>query len=788
VQGITRHSLRLLLAEPGRLGGHRRFARLKIQWWPRQAGVDPYQKYTKKLQWYYLRMKDANSYYGALPGATPIHDLIRRHDWSTSPLGEPAGWSQSLRYIFTMMLESTIPMSIVWGSKRVLLYNQSYVPFLGAKHPTQAFGLPICDVWPEIWADIGPLIERAAAGDAFYLEDVPLTISRNGVDEGAWFTFSYSPVRDDHGALNGMCSSVLETTSRVIAEQRQAFLLSLSTAFNKLSDPEQIMRTAARMACTYLGVNRIMYAEPDFVRDLVVFLPGYADLDAPDIDGEFQLSGFGERHVDALASGEDIVIDDVATDQRIADDSHRKNYLQLGAHSVVALPLIRGGKAMAVIIVNHTAPRAWKSDEITLIREIGEFTWNAVEHARAERGLRQLTATLEERIAERTAALERAMGSLRDTNRHKDQFLAMLAHELRNPLAPISAATAILTMPGISYERISKTSEIIGRQVKHMVGMVDDLLDVSRVTTGRIELDQHPVSIELVLRDALEQTRPLLDTRNHTCQITLINDQVLVHADAKRLVQVFANILNNASKYTAPGGAISISVKAKQDNVVIEIADNGIGISADVLPYVFDLFVQGVRTSDRSQGGLGIGLALVKSLVDLHNGHVSVESAGSTLGTAVRVTLPRLPTEEIETESIHDAEPSPSGIIQHTRILVVDDNIDAGSMLGMALDNFGFKVIVEHNPIKALQLADVQDFDAFLLDIGMPLMDGNELARHLRKQPRYAKALMVAISGYGSQAARQLAVDAGFDHYLTKPADIGSLLAILKGAGQSNLG
>jgi signal transduction histidine kinase/ActR/RegA family two-component response regulator len=733
-------------------------------------------------------MKSVRPLQDVLPGETPIHDLIRRHDWSTSVLGAPEAWPLSLRYILAMMLESTIPMSVVWGPERVLLYNQSYVQFLGAKHPAQAFGLPIRDVWPEIWADIGPLIERAAAGDAFYLEDVPLTIARNGVDEAAWFTFSYSPVRDDDGALNGMCSSVLETTSRVLAEQRQAFLLSLATALSKLADPELIMRTAARMATTQLGANRVMYAEPDFERDLVTFLPGFADPAGADIDGDFRLSGFGGRHVDALAHGDDIVIDDVATDPDIASDSERRNYFDLDARSVLALPLIRGGKAMAVIIVNHATPRAWKIEEIALLREIGEYTWNAVERARAERDIRRLTATLEERIVERTAELERALATLRDTDRHKDQFLAMLAHELRNPLAPISAATAILRMPGVSQERITKTSDIIGRQVKHMVGMVDDLLDVSRVTTGRIELDRHPVAIDSIIHDAVEQTRPLLEARRQTCQVTLPDGMVFVHGDAKRLVQVFANVLNNAVKYTAPGGAITIRASATPDEVAIDIADNGIGIPADVRPYVFDLFVQGVRTSDRSQGGLGIGLALVKSLVELHRGRVSVDSAGSGLGTTARIRLPRLQSGEADSAAVQGDAPSPGVATRRRRILVVDDNADAGSMLAMALDSFGFDVTVDVDPVASLQRAAMQAFDVFLLDIGMPHMDGNELARQLRRQPRHAQALMVAVSGYGSETARRTAFDAGFDHYLTKPADIGRLLEILEKSAQANAG
>jgi signal transduction histidine kinase/CheY-like chemotaxis protein len=717
-----------------------------------------------------------------LPGQGPIHDLIRTHDWSTSPLGAPGTWPQALRHILTTMLESKIPMSVVWGSRRVLLYNETYVEFLGEKHPAAAFGLPIRDVWPEIWSDIGPLIERAAAGDAFYLEDVPLTIVRNGVDEAAWFTFSYSPVRNDSGELDGMCSAVLETTSRVRAERRQALLLQLATTLGKLADPADIMRTAARLACEHLGVQRITYGEPDFERDVIAFASGHAQGTLRDLGGSFPLSGFGAGHVASLARGKIVVIDDVLADPVIADEAVCANYLALDARSVVGVPLVRSGKPTAVMIVNQSTARAWKQEDLVLLQEAAETTWNAVERARAEGALRALTATLEERIAERTAELERAMTALRETDRQKDQFLAMLAHELRNPLAPISAAATILGMPGVPTELAGKTSDIIRRQVKHMVGMVDDLLDVSRVTQGHIELARAPVAIEAAIDEAVEQARPLMEARRHDWQVTVETvdaGDLLVHADGKRLVQVLSNVLNNAAKYTPPGGKIAIRAEARGDAAVVTVADNGAGIPPDVLPYVFDLFVQGRRSADRSQGGLGIGLALVKRLVELHGGSVDIASPGQDAGTRVTIALPgyRMPGEPAPYDAAAVSAPG-AGM----RVMVVDDNADAADMLGAALRHVGFDVVVEHDPMQALEHAAQRPFDAFLLDIGMPVMDGNELARRLRRQPAHAGALLVAVSGYGSADALGTALEAGFDHHMAKPADLARLSALLHGA------
>jgi signal transduction histidine kinase/ActR/RegA family two-component response regulator len=702
-----------------------------------------------------------------LPGDTPIHALIRTHDWSLSPLGAPSTWPASLRSVFAMMLESQIPMSVVWGPQRVLLYNQSYVLFLGDKHPNQAFGLPIRDVWPEIWDSIGPLIERAASGDAFYLEDVPLAINRSGADEQAWFTFSYSPVRDDEGLLVGMCSAVMETSSRVLAEQRQALLVQLATTINRLTAPRETLQAAALMVAEYLGLDHVMYAQLDVPVDALRWRHAYTLDGLANIDGHASIAGLTPAALAGLMRGEPQVL------ERFLDADS-------GPSSSLVIPLQRVDKPLVLLLVRQRAMRRWTDEEIALLQEAAAYTWNAVERARAEQDLRQLTATLEQRVEERTAALERALQALRDADRHKDEFLAMLAHELRNPLAPLATAGAILKFPGVEVARLHTTADIIERQVQHMTGMVDDLLDVSRVTRGLVVLEHRDVDVSMVIEDAIEQVRPLMAARGHQLHRELPAMPCVVDGDAKRLVQIFANLLNNAAKYTPNGGDISIKAHVGDAVVSVEVSDNGIGIPADVLPYVFKLFVQGVRTADRSQGGLGIGLALVKSLAEAHGGAVRVFSAGANAGSSLVVELP-LKEREASSEEPNFSSTSLSTLrnAPKRRVLIVDDNVDAATTLGLIMEHTGHLVEVENDPYQALARATAEAFDVFVLDIGMPGMDGHELARRLRRQPLSRHSVLIALTGYGQENDRDRAIDAGFDHHMTKPADIGKLMALL---------
>jgi PAS domain S-box-containing protein len=337
---------------------------------------------------------------------------------------------------------------------------------------------------------------------------------------------------------------------------------------------------------------------------------------------------------------------------------------------------------------------------------------------------------------------------LKEAGRRKDEFLAMLAHELRNPLAPIGAAADLLQLVKLDEARVSQTSEIIGRQVQHMTHLIDDLLDVSRVTRGLIELDNSPLDIRHIVNDAVEQVTPLIQSRQHHLALHLSPEKTMVTGDKKRLVQVIANLLNNAAKYTHAHGNIVLKTEVRAAHILLAVSDDGIGIAPELASRVFDLFAQAERSSDRSSGGLGLGLALVKSLVALHGGSVTCASEGLGRGSRFTVCLPRLFHQD-ETPELQRSELHLQRTIRPLRVMVVDDNVDAATMLGMLIETAGHQVLVEHDSGRALERARVEAPDVFLLDIGLPQMDGNELARRLRRQPENAHSVMVAVTGYG---------------------------------------
>ena len=376
-------------------------------------------------------------------------------------------------------------------------------------------------------------------------------------------------------------------------------------------------------------------------------------------------------------------------------------------------------------------------------------------------------------ISERKAAEEK----LRDADRRKDEFLAMLAHELRNPLAPIGAAAEMLKLGTADAMQVRQTSDIISRQVSHMTNLVDDLLDVSRVTRGLVTLALAPHDMGRIISDAVEQASPLIVRKRHTLHLRLAPVLCRVMGDHKRLVQIVSNLLNNAAKYTATGGALVLETAIDGGMLVLTVSDNGIGIAPELAARVFDLFTQAEPTSDRASGGLGLGLALVKNLTELHGGSVSCTSAGAGRGSSFQVCLPRLGDDAGAPAVLADA--APAHALAGRRILLVDDNIDAATMLGMLLDASGHAVTVVHSAERALACIGEQAFDACLLDIGLPDMDGNALARRLRQHPATAACILVAITGYGQDSDRRDTAAAGFDYHFIKPVDTHALMALL---------
>jgi signal transduction histidine kinase/ActR/RegA family two-component response regulator len=390
--------------------------------------------------------------------------------------------------------------------------------------------------------------------------------------------------------------------------------------------------------------------------------------------------------------------------------------------------------------------------------------------------LASTNATLDSEVLERRLYADKLV----QADRRKDEFLAMLGHELRNPLAPISAAAELLSQYNLSQDEIHKSSIIIARQAKHMTGLVDDLLDVSRVNNGLVELSRAQVDIKQVIADAIEQAQPLVDTHQHQLLVHLTPEPTYVDGDHKRLVQVIANLLINAVKFTPNNGRIAVRLDATGTHIVIGVEDDGIGISAQQLPDVFKLFVQAESTLNRAQGGLGMGLTIVERLVELHGGSVSAQSQGLGKGCEFTIRLPRL-SGEIDYSNHAQKSPQAQPVIPSAvSILIVDDNVDAAEMLGELLKVKGFRVAIEHDGLGALRRAEDEAFDAFFLDIGMPSMDGLQLVQSLRARAQSRNKLIVAVTAYGSESDKTSFVASGFDERLVKPASPEKILEVLE--------
>jgi signal transduction histidine kinase len=402
-------------------------------------------------------------------------------------------------------------------------------------------------------------------------------------------------------------------------------------------------------------------------------------------------------------------------------------------------------------------------------------------HARVETHLklRRLQIELEEtnvRLAKANDVLRRKQQELSDLHHRKDEFLAMLSHELRTPLAPILSAVDLLRLQKNENHLQQQARTIIERQVTQLTRMVDDLMEVSRITTGRVQLRHDRVVVSGIVERAVETARPLMDQRGHELKVSLPPQPIWLNADAARLEQVVVNLLTNAAKYTDEGGRIWLTVQQEGDECVLRLRDTGVGIAQELLPRIFDLFTQAERSLDRSQGGLGIGLALVQRLVEMHRGSVEVHSTlgqGSEFVVRLPVVLALAPQPPSNlTETTEPTSPS-------LRVLVVDDNVDTAQTLAMLLESLGHDVRTAHTGPTALEAALDYPPNVVLLDIGLPGLNGYEVAKRIRQQPVLDNIVLVAMTGYGRETDRQRSQEAGFDHHLVKPVNFGKVHQIL---------
>jgi PAS domain S-box-containing protein len=575
-------------------------------------------------------------------------------------------------------------------------------------------------------------------------------------------SLTVSPVRDSRGRIVGASKVARDISERKRtelalqeSERRLAAEVSALATLNEWSTRLWRSRTLDEGLNQILaGVIELLGAEKGTVQMLdangstlsIVAQCGF---------GQDFLEFFREVSVDddcgcgrALRCKQQIVIEDVETDGPF--EPYRAVARASGFRSVVSSPLVGDdGTPLGIVSCNFRLIHRPTEQELR----------------RLELYLRQASDFIQRCKLEQE--LQKSEESLRDADRRKDEFLALLAHELRNPLAPIRYTLAASKKAGRTPEQQKRTEEIIERQVAHMSRLLDDLLDVSRITRSALELKKNPTELTSVVGSAIETARPLLDAKHHTLSVDLPKHAVRLEADLVRLAQVFSNLLINAAKYTDPGGHVQLRAACEGSELVVAIRDNGIGISADMMPRLFKMFSQAEAALGRAQGGLGIGLSLVQGLVTLHGGTVEARSDGPGTGSEFIVRLPMgLPVTEIpDVEAAAESLVAGAGL----KILVVDDNRDAADACATLLELSGYHVQTAYTGRRALELAETFRPHALLLDIGLPDLDGYQLARKLRAAPWGRGIILIAVTGWGQEEDRRRAFDAGFDHHMTKP-------------------
>ena len=534
------------------------------------------------------------------------------------------------------------------------------------------------------------------------------------------------------------------------SESRHAFLLRLGDALRLLIDPLAIQGEASRLLGERLLTDRAYYADIDEAQGYILVERNFVRAGVSSKVGRLSLSDFNWVGPTFRAGGP-VVVADTQTSPLIPD-ADRPAVAAVGVGAFVAAPLIRDGRLVAALFVSDLSPRVWTPEEVELVKETAERTWEAIERARAEE-------------------------QLREANARKDEFLAMLAHELRNPLAPIRTGLELIRRGGDTVVAVERVRGMMERQVGHMVRLIDDLLDVSRITSGKIVIQREPTLLGSLVRSAVEANRAAMAAKRIELRVELPQDDCVIDVDPTRFVQILSNLLHNAAKFTNNDGSVCISATITQPKsdalpqVSISVVDSGIGISPEFLPRVFDLFAQGETRS--SQPGLGIGLALARRLVELHAGRLDARSEGHGRGSEFVIQVPLATTQSVSAIERRADEQR-----LERRILVIDDNQDAANATAMLIAEMGGDARVAYDGESALAMLQEYQPDVILLDIGMRGLDGYETCQRIRRVLGNG-VLLVALTGFGQEQDKEKATRAGFDAHLTKPADEAALTGIL---------
>ena len=662
-----------------------------------------------------------------------------------------------LAQLRTTYASAPVGLCFVDGDLRYLAINNTLAEMLG--HPPDFYlGKKVNEATPEL-AGAGEEHYRRVIGTGRPVLDVGVEGPTGaGPKEKRHWLASYHPVRDENGSIMGVNVAVRDITDRKQAEADTLFLLDVGECIRLASDPDEMMWAIAVALGEHLGAGRCSFAEIDTERQQLTVHRDY-HRHAPSLLGTYSLKQVNPALLAEAKAGRTVVVNDAASDERTS--ATRGALAACDIKAFLATPLLRDGKLASCLLLASSEPGEWSERAIALVNAVAERTWLAAEQLRLDHALRQSEA------------------ALREADRRKDEFLATLAHELRNPLGLIRNVVTLLQSPGASDAEIDWGRNIIDKQVNYLTRLTDDLFDISRITRDKLDLRKEEVPLAEIINGAVESSDSMMQQRGHEFTLSMPPEPLYVLADHIRLTQAFMNLLNNAAKYTPNFGRIALTVTTEDNQAVISLKDNGIGIAAGDLQRVFDLFFQVDHSFARAEGGLGLGLTLVNRLIELHGGTVEVRSSGPQQGSEFVVRLPVIPAPEAGLENFSTEDLEPVRCNGQRRILVADDFPESAELLARLLRRDGSDVRVALDGLEAVETAVQFQPDIVLLDIAMPKLDGYEAARKIRQQSWGKRAILIALTGWGQQQDRRRTREAGFDVHLTKPINYQAIAKLL---------
>jgi len=662
---------------------------------------------------------------------------VREHDWGSTPLGPIESWPACLKTVVDMMLSNGFAMAVLWGRDLIQIYNDAHRDLIADGHPG-ALGRPTRDVWSKLWSQTAPVIDRVWAGETLTFADVPQTVTRRGATEDAWFTNSYSPLRDDSGAVAGVLLTLLETTARKRAQtvEREAAL--------RLQASEERFRTLVQN-----------------IRDYAIFRLDAGGHITEWTDGATRVIGYSGRsaigrHVSMLHPPDDV---QRGAPQQMLEQAGDKGRVE-----------VEGWR------VRKDGTRFWANAIVTAIRDDEDVL---VGYSKVIRDLSEQKELLEQReqlLAEATAARAEAERA----NQAKDDFLITLSHELRTPLAPILLWARALLEGSVPARDVEHAVEAIVLSAESQLQLIEDLRDLSRLKSGRVQLDRQSNSVEDVARAAFEVITPSAQPRGVIVDLDVTPG--LGHAvfDRGRFQQVLWNLLSNAVKFTPEGGRVSLRVRRHDGQLEVVVADTGAGIEASFLPHLFQRFRQGQTDNPERHryAGLGVGLALCRYLVELHGGTVEGSSEGPGRGAVFKVRIPWVTPEATSAGDAQDVltgEPTPAAL-RGLRVLLVEDDESMRDIMRWTLEGAGASVVPVSTGSEAIEVIEAGEQaaapDVMVCDLGLPGIDGFDLIERIGEQRRARGQRAIpacAVSAFAREVDRERAIDAGFDSYLAKP-------------------